>query len=201
MKKENRRLTHPMQNFNTPLIEKELARSILKKKRSALSPERRQKAYADLNLNLLPVLKKHQKVLSFDSLPDEIDTTWINHVLAKEGKLYLPKVQQDSLLQIYQVHSSNKLVRSPWGVLEPNPSQCAITDIKEIDCILVPGLGFDKEHHRIGYGKGCYDRLLAHCFKRSFSPTIIGIGFKEQFCEHDLPHEAHDIPLDDLKLF
>ncbi len=186
----------------SPTIEKELARSILKKRRSNLSLERRKKAYVDLNLNLLPLLKRYKAVLSFHSLAEEIDMAWLNHILAEEGKLHLPKVQQGTFLQIYQVNNpSSELMRSQWGLFEPDPFQCILTDLKNIDCILVPGLGFDKDHYRIGYGKGHYDQLLAQFMKHSFFPTTVGIGFKEQFCECGLPHEPHDIPLDHLKLF
>jgi 5-formyltetrahydrofolate cyclo-ligase len=186
----------------TPTIEKELARSILKKKRSSLSPERRKKAHADLNFALLPLLKSYKTILSFHSLSEEIDTRWINQILAEEGKLYLPKVQHSAFMQIYQVKNpSNELMRSKWGLLEPDPFKCILIDIKKIDCILVPGLGFDKDHHRIGYGKGHYDQLLFQCRIHSFFPITIGIGFKEQFCECGLPHELHDIQVDDLKLF
>lgn len=196
MKKEN------LNSIMTPFIEKELARSILKKKRSDLSSERRKKARADLNFNLLPLLKTYKAVLSFHSVAEEIDTTWLNQILAEEGKLYLPKVQPGALLQIHLIKNpSSDLIRSPWGLFEPDLSRCALTDIQIIDCILVPGLGFDKDHHRIGYGKGHYDQLLAHFKKHSLFPKTIGIGFKEQFCRSGLPLGPHDIPLDDLKLF
>jgi len=186
----------------TNLMRKELIRSILKKKRNSLSLERRREAYAELNLTLLPILKSYRTVLSFHSLPEELDMTWINQILAQEGKLHLPKVQDCNLMQIYQVKNlSSELLRSKWGLFEPDPSKCLLTDIKNIDCILVPGLGFDKDHHRIGYGKGHYDQLLSHRMEYSSFPATIGIGFKEQFCTYGLPTEPHDISLDNLKLF
>ncbi len=179
--------------------EKELLRALLKKKRGALSAERRKKAYADLNRTLLPLLKPYKAILSFHSLPEEIDLTFINQMLAVEGKLHLPKV--GSPLQIFHIKNpSQELFPSKWGLFEPDSSQSLLVDIKKIDCILVPGLGFDKDHYRIGYGKGHYDALLALCVQQSHHPATVGVGFTEQYY-NELPRESHDMPLDELKLF
>lgn len=68
--------------------------------------------------------------------------------------------------------------------------------LSQIDSILVPGLGFDREMYRIGYGKGYYDRLLS---KTGDIPTI-GVGFKEQFSEELFPRDPWDIPVRELLL-
>ena len=57
------------------------------------------------------------------------------------------------------------------------------------DLVIVPLLAFDRRGHRLGYGKGFYDRLLA----ASAVPTI-GVGFADQEVDA-LPAEAHDVPL------
>lgn len=174
---------------------KEELRTLLKEKRGTLTQERRLAAYADLNRTLLPLLKPHKAVLSFYSISDEIDLRFLNQMLAEEGKLHLPKVEEGGL-QLYCVDNPIKqLCKSKWGLWEPDPALCALIDIASIDCILVPGLGFDIDNHRIGYGKGHYDRLLA-----VHSPKTIGVGFKEQFCLR-LPIQPHDVALDELKLF
>jgi 5-formyltetrahydrofolate cyclo-ligase len=58
------------------------------------------------------------------------------------------------------------------------------------DVVIVPLLAFDKRGHRLGYGKGYYDRLLAASYA-----TTIGVGFAAQEIDA-LPAEAHDIALD-----
>lgn len=65
----------------------------------------------------------------------------------------------------------------------------------EASIVLVPGLAFDSRCHRLGYGKGWYDRLLAQLEIPAF-----GIGFSEQKMEI-LPTQPHDIPLSGLYLF
>ena len=81
-------------------------------------------------------------------------------------------------------------------VKEPLPEKCKVVPLDQIDCILVPGLGFDKQRHRIGYGLGHFDRFLS-----KLSCPFLGIGFKEQLVNDPLPVEEHDISLTEVFLF
>jgi 5-formyltetrahydrofolate cyclo-ligase len=97
-------------------------------------------------------------------------------------------------LALYRVTNlETDLVRNRWGVLEPDPRKCLRCE--QIAMILTPALGFDSSRHRIGYGKGFYDRL----FQRLPAIPRLGIGFREQLVEQ-LPTEPHDISLTDLYL-
>ncbi len=109
------------------------------------------------------------QILSFSSIGSEIDLTPLNQLLAAEGRLHLMPYQLDSLFK---------------------------TPLSQIDCILVPGLGFDRENYRIGYGQGYYDRFLA----QAGDILTIGIGFKEQMCEELLPRDSWDVPVHQLIL-
>lgn len=115
-------------------------------------------------------LKEAGRILSFSSFGSEIDLKILNDHLKAQGRLYLVPYEADALLHV------------PFS---------------EIDCILVPGLAFDRKHFRIGYGKGFYDRFLA---KVPDIPTI-GVGFKEQFYEGLLPIDTWDIPVKEIRLF
>lgn len=136
-------------------------------------------------------------ILSFDSFKDEISTTKINKYLAEQNRLYLPRVQGQSL-QIFAVQSPDEqCFPNSWGIAEPDPALCRKALLSEIAIILVPGLAFDANGHRLGYGKGYYDQLLDMAPP---STTTIGIGFKEQFSLVPLPTEPHDISLARLLL-
>ena len=184
--------------------EKNEVRSFLKEKRNALSQERREEARIDLYTSLSYLLKSFRSVLSFHSFMHEIDTSLLNAHLAAEKKLLLPRVAGDSLL-IYAVADLDTQVTQEvysFGKLkEPIPALCIQVDLNCIDCILVPGLGFDHCKRRIGYGKGHYDRFLAQYNQLQFSPQTIGLGFKEQLFENSLPHETHDLALDKVLFF
>jgi 5-formyltetrahydrofolate cyclo-ligase len=171
-------------------------RPVLKQKRAALSSHRRYEARQSLVEKLLPLLKTYNSILSFHSLSTEIDLSLMNQALAKEGKLHLPKIDHDELL-LYRVQDLETLIPSKLGFYEPDPVCCESIHVDYLDCILVPGLGFDANRHRIGYGKGHYDRLLASLR----STRKIGIGFKEQLWEQGIPFEEHDVRLDEIRLY
>ena len=62
-----------------------------------------------------------------------------------------------------------------------------------LDLIIVPGVGFDRLGHRVGYGLGCYDRVLTECSHAEF----MGLAYSFQVVDR-LPAEKHDIRLDYL---
>lgn len=118
---------------------------------------------------VLEKLKERGRILSFTPMGSEIDVRPLNSYLKARGRLYLVPYKAEALIE---------------------------APLNEIDCILVPGLGFDRELYRIGYGKGYYDQFLATV---SHIPTI-GVGFKEQLWEEPLPRDPWDIPVGELLL-
>jgi 5-formyltetrahydrofolate cyclo-ligase len=176
---------------------KEHLRKLYLEKRKNISLERRQEAEHDIVKRLYSLLKRYARVLSFSSLKEEINLWPLNELLCKEKKLLLPRVEKDHLV-IYPVEQLTTLIPSKIGILEPDPRLASPLDMQEAShiCALIPGLAFDKEGHRLGYGKGHFDKLLA-----STSCKTIGVGFKEQLFEEMLPVESHDQKLDDVMLF
>jgi 5-formyltetrahydrofolate cyclo-ligase len=79
-----------------------------------------------------------------------------------------------------------------FGILEPKKDSAKICDPEEIDLVIVPGVAFDINKNRLGYGAGFYDRFL-----KSVKPDCakVGIAFEFQIFEA-VPVEEHDIPLD-----
>ena len=180
--------------------DKSTLRKSLKKTRSEISPLRREQASTFLKNDLLKRLKPFRAILSFASKGDEIDLWQINRQLSREGRLLLPKVDGD-LLEVYAVDEiDSQLALSNLSILEPIPHQCRQVPYELIDCILVPGLGFDEEKRRIGYGKGHYDRLLKVIKEAASSAVTIGIAFEEQLVAEQIPTEMHDLPVDQLLL-
>jgi 5-formyltetrahydrofolate cyclo-ligase len=57
--------------------------------------------------------------------------------------------------------SETELKQNAWQIHEPVHDEAV--EIAEIDMVVVPGLCFDSELHRVGYGKGFYDRFLSKC--------------------------------------
>ncbi|NGX56546.1 MAG: 5-formyltetrahydrofolate cyclo-ligase [Candidatus Anoxychlamydiales bacterium] len=121
----------------------------------------------------------------------------MNYHLQEEKRLILPKIE-NNLLKLYFVNDlENDLEKNiNFNIFEPNPKKCKPANFSDISCVLIPGLAFDNNNHRLGYGKGYYDRLL-----KNISCVSIGIGFLEQIVNKSLPIEIHDIKLNHVMLF
>lgn len=164
--------------------------------RQNLDRSRREEAKLLIFEELYPKLAEFEIILSFSSLADEIDLWPLNQKLSEEKRLALPRLE-DHLIQPYKVFDTkDHLKQSAYKIYEPSPHLCVKLPLDAINCILVPGLCFDSQHHRLGFGKGHYDRFLSQ-----FTATpLFGVGFKEQYIEA-LPTEPHDIALTKLFLF
>ena len=176
---------------------KKLLRKHFKEIRKSISDERREEAKEKAFLFLKKNAKKHLNVLSFANKKEEIDIWEFNFFLEKNFRLFLPLIENKQLL-IFKVLNIEKdlALNEKFKILEPNIKKCERAKEK-IDLILVPGLGFDSKNHRLGFGKGYYDKLLLE----QSSSYFLGMGYREQFSKKELPNESHDIPLDEVALF
>jgi 5-formyltetrahydrofolate cyclo-ligase len=97
---------------------------------------------------------------------------------------------QTSELEHYYYEEPGQLENNIWGI--PEPVKGVPTPAEKIDAVLVPLLAFDRQGHRIGYGRGFYDRFLVEC-----RPDCqkIGLSFFEMEDQIDGINEK-DIPLD-----
>lgn len=177
---------------------KDVLRTLMKEKRNSLSYSRYMIASETGYQVLLHETKSYGCVLSFATCQSELDTWKLNQALASEGRLLLPRVD-GCHLRLYQVSCLLQHLKiSSLGILEPIPEMCPETHLTSIELALVPGLAFDRHKHRLGYGKGYYDRLLSQL--KPEVPTW-GIGFVEQGMNGALPVTSNDVALSDYFLF
>lgn len=106
----------------------------------------------------------------------------------------LPVVIDDENLELRLYTSPDDLVVQGRFRI-PEPTGPLFTDYAEIDLAFIPGMAFDSQHHRLGRGKGYYDRLLAHPAFRIIHK--VGVCFDFQFLP-SVPSEPHDYPVDEL---
>jgi len=158
--------------------------------RKGLSDERRQEANQKVFEELLKLVGENQKVLSYYPLGHEVSVHAFNQKLAEENRLSLPRIESDNLVPCSVRDMEKELKTFSHTFMEPDFS-CPITE--SIDLVIVPGVVFDKNGGRIGFGKGHYDKFLE---KRKI-PTI-GLLFKEQLFDGTLPLEKHDITMEKL---
>ncbi len=103
----------------------------------------------------------------------------------------LPQISEfDYNLKHYLYESPDQLCINTWGI--PEPIKGKLIKPKQFDFVLVPLLAIAKNGHRVGYGKGYYDRFLQKCSSHS---RFIGLHLFDEFVElNDL--SSHDVPLD-----
>lgn len=177
----------------SPTQDKALLREKLKTLRSQVDPafaEASSQAIWNL-LAKLPEFRKAKTIGAFASTPGEINTYPIlEGILASDKKLYLPRVTADkSRFDYYPVQDFNQLKTGAFGIQEPSGTRPAPWD--ELDLILVPGLAFDPQGNRLGFGKGYYDRALPLLRK---SVLTIGLGYSFQIVPA-VPFTPEDVPM------
>lgn len=125
----------------------------------------------------------------------EVATSAIADTARAAGKrVVLPKVVRSGHgLTLHQIDSDpGDLAPGAFGILEPRAGTPQVAR-NEIDLVVVPGVAFDRQGGRLGYGGGYYDRLLADL------PTAckLGLAYALQVVDR-LPREPHDVPMDGL---
>jgi 5-formyltetrahydrofolate cyclo-ligase len=127
----------------------------------------------------------------FSPLPNEPDIDLLWAVLGERTVCY-PRVQGDNLIFISVPDREALLESERWNLMEPPHSDERVMPVEALDFLFVPGIAFTAEGHRMGRGKGYYDRFLV---QPGFRATANGVCFAEQFVPH-LPMEDHDRPVD-----
>lgn len=132
-----------------------------------------------------------QAILFYAPLPDEPDV-WrlMSNALARGKIVALPRYDEGQ--KCYAAHQIKDLGRDlhegKFGIREPAEGSVKIL-LNRLDLILVPGIAFDLNGHRLGRGKGHYDRLLAVAHG-----LTCGVAFDQQMVSR-IPVEPHDVRL------
>jgi len=117
-------------------------------------------------------------------------STLCQRAWAAGKRVALPRVDPaGGGLTLHTYTAGDELVESPFMVREPPACAPPIADA-EVDLVLVPGLAFAESGHRLGFGKGFYDRLLP----RLSAAERIGVAYDFQLLA-EVPHTDHDEPV------
>jgi 5-formyltetrahydrofolate cyclo-ligase len=135
------------------------------------------------NIRSLPEYRKANTIALYFPVRGEVDL--LDLVYADRKVAVFPKVERGGLT-FYPVKNPDDFVTGSFGIPEPSGGRAVAA--RDIDLIIVPGICFDDCCHRLGYGKGYYDRLL----KANPDVYTIGVCFDECFVRH-LPVEPWDV--------
>lgn len=87
-----------------------------------------------------------------------------------------------------------ELILTNQGITEPGPEFYSEVPLKEVELMVLPGVAFDINGHRLGYGAGYYDRLLENGENR---PLLVALAFELQVVEN-IPTGNHDVKVDKI---
>ena len=112
--------------------------------------------------------------------------------VASDKRIVIPYCV-DGELELFHLESMDELEIGMYKILEPRADLRTVAakrvDVKELDLILVPGVGFDRKGGRTGHGKGYYDKCLENA--RPETP-LVALAFECQMFD-EIPMQDHDI--------
>ena len=139
----------------------------------------------------LEEFKKARRISLYKAFRQEVDTSFLFQKAYEDQKrVSYPRLSSsnDHSIHFRQIVDPDKdLEVTPHGFSQAREA-CPFSDLKEIDCFVVPAVGFDQDCSRLGMGWGCYDRYFAAPFPHSFK---IGIAFDFQIINEpfSFPHD------------
>ena len=138
-------------------------------------------------------------VLCFLSMPHELETAEMIRAARAEGKtVAVPWIEGNNIRFLLLPEETGSLARDRWGISVPDPSWAALDPARAArPLVAAPGLAFDRSGHRLGRGKGYYDRFLAHARPAARGLSVIGVCLSEQLLDA-VPHSAGDQRVDGI---
>lgn len=127
-----------------------------------------------------------RSLVLYSAVHNEVATDAVANQALEEGKLLIyPRIKGDHL-EFVSVRDLSDLLPGAFGILEPRGG--TLMPVENLDLIVIPGVVFDRVGHRLGYGRGYYDRALAAC-----RADCLKVGFAYDFqVVETLPAADHD---------
>lgn len=137
-----------------------------------------------------------RNIFIYISYGSEINTRKIiNKALKENKKIYVPRTEfKNRLMDAVEIKSLDNLTENSYGILEPLKKEPYI-EPGELDLIVVPGVAFDRNGGRMGYGAGFYDRYFKKINTDNIKKiTKLALAYDFQVIER-VPMNEQDIPV------
>jgi len=174
------------------MYEKTLLRQNVKRIKARFTEEEllRKSATVWAEVEAKPQFRQARTLLLYWSIHGEVYThDFIRH-WCDEKTIILPVVDGDRLRLAPFVNEQSLRFHAALSLYEPQG--CDYSSPETIALAIVPGIAFDRNHHRLGRGGGYYDRLLPQLHTYN-----IGVCFDFQLF-HTIPIEKYDVPMDEV---
>ncbi len=140
-------------------------------------------------LELQKEFREANRILCYISFDNEVYTHGLIKKYCKSKKIAVPYISKEDIHLSY-IHGWDELKAGTYGILEPSVIERA--EEKEIELAIIPGIAFDRNGNRIGYGKGYFDRLL-----KRMNAVKIALAFDFQIVDA-IATEKHDVKMDKI---
>lgn len=174
-------------------------RQTLREKRRSLSDAMRRRADANLLRRLIssPFFQHSRHIALYLANDGECDISGLIKIAWARNKVcYLPCLTTDKKLLFAPISPAIEMAENHYGILEPQVKKQDYITPKQLDLVLMPLVGFDRQGNRLGMGGGYYDRSFAFLKHRRHwqRPRLIGIGYDFQQVDK-LDNREWDVPL------
>ncbi|HOT21090.1 MAG TPA: 5-formyltetrahydrofolate cyclo-ligase [Sedimentibacter sp.] len=140
----------------------------------------------------LDIYKQSKVVFIYMDFKNEVITSnLIKRMLCEKKRVVIPYTDSiNTVLIPSEITKESDLKQNSFGYFEPK--SILPVNIEEIDLVIVPGVVFDKNLNRIGFGKGYYDKIL-----NRLKPSAKKVALAHDFqVLEDIPAEEHDVKMD-----
>jgi 5-formyltetrahydrofolate cyclo-ligase len=174
------------------MVSKEKIRSKILLKRKLLSTSDIFSLSSKIKENFLSLkeMSSSKSINCYVSKDSEVYTHDLIKQLINLNKIVSVPYLIDDNIAISEIRDFGNLEKGKFNILEPKVIACL--NPSDLNIILVPGIAFDRNKNRIGYGRGYYDKFL-----KKTKGLKIGLGYSFQIVRKILP-EQYDIKLDIL---
>lgn len=160
-------------------------------RRAALSVAARRQKSATIARHVtgLAPFRASQTVMVYLALAQEVQT-WrlIVEARRQHKRIVVPAVTEDALMAVVLPTDTTQLRRGAYGILEPCANRVVVPPA-DIDFVVVPGVAFDRQGGRVGFGKGYYDRFL---YQVAATARYCGLAFSAQVVSQ-VPRMPYDV--------
>ena len=170
---------------------KELIREKMLNHRASIPYKQKVAWDAAINKHLIQFMETHRPdvVHSFLPMQEEVNVmTTIESLYTSGVKIVCPKALSGGILEHYELVDIDKMCKGVYGTRYPAGGMLYTGDM---DIIIVPGLGFDTNKNRVGYGGGYYDRFL----RKHNESLKLAVAYPFQI-QDNIPSDKYDVPVD-----
>jgi len=139
--------------------------------------------------------QQSEKIMLYIATKSEVQTQRMIESAQKDNKnIYIPLIiqEQHDLIPSLVIDFEKEIALGNLGIYQPKEEFHRLFPPSILDLVIVPGVAFTQQGHRLGRGGGYYDRFLKKLSRQAYS---VGLAFEMQIIE-EIPLEETDMPVD-----